>query len=151
MFGIISNAKRPFMAKATQLFLLVLKFALLMLYLDPEAHPRSVSAFLLVLALDNLLKHYCLRDPSYKERSKAISLIIKTIRGVMLVPLSCYLGMGVMNDYIKRHAETISYEEINIIRAQQLLYWLLVLYSMIRALCSLLTPKDADPVHPKNH
>lgn len=52
----------------------------------------------------------------------------------MLVPLTYYLGISLMSKYIKRHAETISYEEINLIRVQQLLYWLIILRYLIKGL-----------------
>ena len=95
------------MKKLFAFFYLALKILLVMVYLEDDTDEEKAIPFILFFSIkglvDTLIKHRLCSD-------KINPNLLQNIKLIILNPLMLYSGYHVMNNYIKRYAEDISYE-----------------------------------------
>ena len=84
------------------------------------------------------------------HNKKAIRLI-NALKLLILNTLMLYFGYKVMNNYIKRYAEDISYEQVNIIRIQQIFLFAWLAYFVIKGLKTLFSVPVPSKISDSSH
>ena len=106
----VSRLKHPTKSlsrKVLAMIYIALKILLVMVYLEDDTDQEKAIPFILIFSIKGLI------DVTINHRlfDKKISpKLLQTIKLLFLNPLMLYFGYHIMNNYIKRYAEGISYE-----------------------------------------